>query len=584
MSITRQNVVIVYRQSDSDSEQLADDYISRYNLNSVQKIAVPCSNNEILDSETEFNNQVLTSLKSSIDALENNDWNIKAIVLGYNIPGGFRDGDDIISSTSRASRIHHTYSKKRSNYLYDRKDYKSYDDTDATFALVASRIDAPTFDLAKAMIDNAEILDRQNIANGTFYIDPYSDKLGGPASAYEDSILDFKDNILPLLNLDIFSTVFLDPYIDVVIPRVENDSFIWSWFTDRSSMSFFGSTDALRIFAYNADYSGANTVRSIITRHWPALAIRNGYIATAGAMSNPTIEGFLSPRAFFETLLRDGNIGEAYLFSLPFLDWTMTLFGDPLAIVVFPSEPEEDDTIDEDESFRLMSIDLARAITYQYRRSSLLEEAFVTIVSSIDVATEVDLLYRTKQLYDENSDASRNGHFVMLVEKYYDHILARKRETNVGTINPTINDYLQVAGFKVSEMTLDSFYDSDIVNDIYVKDMGEWTVEVPIIDEAGDFVLYHFELEVSFNENFSTILFVKDSQENQTGWFYERNENEFIDVPTDGVASNFAGNRIRYVSNENEYLTRGRIVYFRIKQKDSNNEYQNRNFRDVIHT
>ncbi|KKN21604.1 hypothetical protein LCGC14_0923790, partial [marine sediment metagenome] len=144
------------------------------------------------------------------------------------------------------------------------------------------------------------------------------------AEAYKDKILDFYNNILPNLNLDVWSTTFMDPYIDVSIPFVEDDSFVWSWFSDRSSSTFFQNSNAARVFSYNADYDGAFTVRNINGTRWPFLAMEAGYLSTAGAMSDPTIEGFLDPKSFYETLFQGATIGEALLFSSPFLDEAIT--------------------------------------------------------------------------------------------------------------------------------------------------------------------------------------------------------------------------------------------------------------------
>ena len=120
MSITTNNVVFVYRAGDSDSLEVARYYQSLHDLDDRQLISVPCSDTEILDNETEFNTQVLNplddALYGSASLLINDEYgsflNIWVIILGYNVPGGFYDDFDIISSTSRISRINYSYSKK----------------------------------------------------------------------------------------------------------------------------------------------------------------------------------------------------------------------------------------------------------------------------------------------------------------------------------------------------------------------------------------------------------------------------------------------------------------------------------------
>jgi len=335
MSLNKENVIFVYRSGDSDSLAVANKYKSIHSLETHQLVPVPCSTNEILDNEATFNSEVLDPIKSAISSGSLLNHTIWAIVLGFNVPGGFKDGNDIIAATSRVSRLNHSFSKKVRNYLYDRASFKHFDATDSEFALISSRIDAPTKEICEDLLDKTEEFQKVPSATGKFYVDPYSGILGADAVAYQDDILDFLQKEFANTQLELFSTIFLDPYIDVVLPFVEDDSFTWSWFADRGSLSFFRNSNAARIFFYNADYDGSLTVRDASDRRWPALAMRSDYMATAGAMSSPGFDGFLSPRPFFKTLIEKATIGEAALFSTRFLDWTINIFGDPLTRVLF---------------------------------------------------------------------------------------------------------------------------------------------------------------------------------------------------------------------------------------------------------
>jgi len=334
MPLAKKNVIFVYRSGDSDSLTVANKYRSIHDLDSDQLVSISCSNTEVLKNENDFNSEVLNPIKSAISSLTNRT--VWAVVLGFNVPGGFHHGQDVIASTSRIARLNHSFDKQVRNYLYDRASFKRFDGTDANFALISTRVDAPTVAICEDMLDKTREFEKQGLANGKFYIDPYSDRFGLEATTYQNDILDFANRELKDTGLNTFSTVFLDPYIDVVLPFAEDDSFVWSWFSDRGSLSFFKNTNAARVFFYNADYDGAFTVRDVNDRRWPSLAIQEGYIATAGAMSNPGFEGLMRPRPFFKTLLEGGTLGEAFLFSATFLDWTINFFGDPLIPVVFP--------------------------------------------------------------------------------------------------------------------------------------------------------------------------------------------------------------------------------------------------------
>jgi len=320
---------IVYRENDADSELLADYYLQKYDLDGSNKVSVPCSSTEILDSYEDFKDEVENPLKSVISG------DTSVIVLGMNVPGGFWHSGDIISSTSRISRINHPFQKKTFNPLFDRKELYSYDSSALDIAIVCSRIDGPTLEYTKTVIDNGEKLKNQTYMSGAFVLDPYASIVSSQDEQYREDLIYASTHAIPRTNVRFVSTILVDPYLDPVIPYLQHDSIYWGWFQDRSTDSFFRSTDTGRVFFYNADWDGAYTIRDPDSEMWCGLALRGGYATCAGAMSNPTTEGFLRPTPFVESLIKGFSIGEAYILSSLFLDWTITLFGDPLNTVSF---------------------------------------------------------------------------------------------------------------------------------------------------------------------------------------------------------------------------------------------------------
>jgi len=113
---------------------------------------------------------------------------------------------------------------------------------------------------------------------------------------------------------------------------------------------------------------------------------------------------------------------------------------------------------------------------------------------------------------------------------------------------------------------------------------GSWTVELPILEESSSYEDYHFEIQVSSEEDFSTIIHTIDSEADQTNWTYEENENSYSGIPTEGVGSNFANRNIRYLSKNSELLTTAELYYFRLRQKSSLGTYDWRTFEDIIWT
>ncbi len=629
MAISVNNFIVVYDLGSLDSAEFAAYYAGKHGMATStsnpsgstgttggiswevhgQLLGIQLTNNsEILPSETVFNTQLLDPIVDAISSsVEFNNLNIWGIVLGYNIPGGFENGDDVISSTSRLSRLNFSFSKKTQNKLYNRSIFQRFDATDATHSLICSRIDAPTLQQAKGYVDNARRLNDQLFANGTFYIDQYSDRHALGYADYQDVLSDFNDNLLPTLNLDTWSTTFQDPYIDSVIPFVENDSFVWSWFTDRSNSTFFRQTTALRVFFYNADYDGGFTIVDENSKRWPYLALSEGYVATAGAMSNPTIDGFLNPNSFFNALLRGATIGEAFLFSVPHVDWTISLFGDPLIYCSFTaSDPVDEDVINEHETWNIMSKDLARSAAQLYKKESELREVTLEIVdieaNTLDPSggedydggaadTAVTLLYPANDLYNNNQEGVWQSQLKPLVDTFFDFPRLRYYYQTTETFAPNVNDYLTDQDFKVSRL-LSDISSSAIIDDDNLIDEGWWQFEFIVNDDdVNNYVNYHFIMEVASDEDFTNILITKNSYSIRN-WTYEKEKDTFVAMTFSGVSSSYIGRKVRYESRQDplisldEYLTRGETYYFRITQYniETSEEYTPREFNDIIYS
>ena len=623
MAITKDNFIVVYELGNLDSAEFAAYYAEKHDMKTVttnpsvssgttggiswevngQLLGIQLTDNsEILSSELVFNTQLLNPIKDAIaSAGELIDMDIWGIVLGYKIPGGFYDGDDIISSTSRISRLNFSFSKKTQNKLYNRSIFQRFNATDSNFALICSRMDGPDLQSVKTYVDNASNINYKAEVNGTFYIDPYSDNHDAGSDGYQELILDFNDNLLPSLNLNSWSTTFMDPYIDPSIPYVKSDSFVWSWFTDRATTSFFQTNDAIRVFFYNADYDGGYEVRNSLGKRWPFLAMNANYLSTAGAMSNPTVEGFLNPNAFFNALLRGATIGEAFLFSTPFLDWTISLFGDPLSICSFQSvEVVDEDVINEHEVWNIMSKDLAKSAANLYKKEKELREVLnnITDIVSQDHYSDIVLtiLNPANDLYLNNGEEEWSSQLKPLVEYLFEFPNRRYKNFGDTTLSPNINEYLSDHNFKVSRL-LTSVSGKAIIEDDNLLDEGWWQFEFLLQEEVASFANYHFKLEVFNNRDFSNpsgsnnILISNDSI-STTNWTYEKEKDVFTPVTSNGVASSYIGRRVRYESRidnllgVNEYLTRGETYYFRLRQYniDTLEEYSPREYSNIIYS
>ena len=64
--------------------------------------------------------------------------------------------------------------------------------------------------------------------------------------------------------------------------------------------------------------------------NWAANALRRGITVTAGAVSEPYLEGLPRPAGLFRNLLEGANVGDAFLRNTRWLKWMIVNIGDPL--------------------------------------------------------------------------------------------------------------------------------------------------------------------------------------------------------------------------------------------------------------
>jgi uncharacterized protein (TIGR03790 family) len=589
-SIGPENVIVVYREADSESEDAATRYQSLHGLAGDQLVEIPCSSREILDSyadfQTEVENPIIEALTGTSSPLVNRI--VYAIVLMPRVPGGFRDGNDVISSTSRLPRMFFTFDSEEKylqNPLYDRKTFKRFDELDADTALIVTRIDSPVAAVTNQWFDNLSIANSQLLINGTFYFDAFSAYQGNAAAEYETELLEFKDDLLQRLGTPIVDTIRVDPYQDALISKVEDDSFFWGWGADRGSLSFFRASANIRGFFYNADFDGAETMRDIDARTWPLLAIRQGYIASAGSMSDPGIENFMRPDPFFSALFRGATMGEAMLYSQPRLNTPIACFGDPLSRFTFPLVFDSRDLISQDQAWQNINECFARSCINIFRKNVILKEARDLIVAGDDEDVTRDLARPFNRLGKLFEEPDWKTDYVNLAIAMYNLVVIRN-QTAYEEFYPGINDYLTRTNTIIPEITLDVLINENTkvtVEEQFLYEEGTWEFTFELEHNPGTFAFYHFEIDISTDADFDEILFSRDSFQSVRNWFFEREENQFVQMGVNGVTSNFAGFRIRYESQDGEQLERGRYYYFRVRQKDQLTIFGYRNFREVVY-
>ena len=232
-----------------------------------------------------------------------------------------------------------------------------------------------------------------------------------------------------------------------------------------------------------------------------------------------------------------------------------------------------------------MSVDLGKTIAYLYR----IEDAFErtrTIVLSTDIRTKVDLLLPSNALSNSRTTDVINSDLQPVTNEFFRYIEKRNKFSDITAYFKTLDEFLTEQNFQLSEIVTLLTDPAKTISADNSFDSGHWEFEFDIIDEAKKFVFYHFELQIAADALFSNILFTIDSDDDVENWFFERDVDEFKALSIEGVGSNFATRRMRYVSKESQFLGRTRKYYVRVRQKDNEGAvYDYRMFsEDIIFT
>lgn len=573
------NIIVLYREGDEDSLEFANYYKNKYNLSDNSIVPLPCSSNEILISYDDFLNEVeaplLDFFYSQLDA-EYNLTTVKYIISGYNVPGGFYDGSDIISATSRLSRINFSYTKKENNPLFNPSSVSSFSEEDFGQIIIASRIDAPNLEIAKKIVDNGIAARKQSIVNGIFYFDKvnkisydaWNDNLSIDYFLTSDSTLsssekqyyqilnNFEATVLSNLNMNTVKTVAWDNKTNVPIFRLRNDSIVWAFTPDKVGYNYFANTNYSRMFAYNADTKSGYSLRDSELNLWSYASLYSGYAATAGAMSDPTPEGYLQPEPFFTSLTEGATIGEAFYRACPHANWTVSLFGDPLLKVKFPKSTVVNNVPSEMSIAKDISENIASSVGYTVGRNEYVKNILNILQTNDSISVKKDLFPAANQLYGKLN--------ALLLTDYTDLFYSFLNFV------PDLDNKLTASDNKISQIFLDlsSFFDITSSN---VNENGTWYFD-HILERMGNhFYRTHFIAEFSLNKDLSNPFLSVDTSVSQNGWFFEKDKDVFVNFPSNGVTSNYSERKVRFIGPN--YINRGTIYYARVRQRNDQGEY-----------
>jgi uncharacterized protein (TIGR03790 family) len=199
--------------------------------------------------------------------------------------------------------------------------------------LLVSRLDAPTDDIVKRIIDDSIKTERTGLS-GTAYFDarwPLAAKNPPPKNKmgyrfYDRSIHLAAGRVRKSKRMP----VKIDEKSELFQPGEAPDAALYcGWYSLARYVDAFkwrpGSV------AYHIASAECRTLKKKDSRVWCKRMLEEGVAATVGPVNEPYLQAFPVPELFFALLLEGRlTLAEVYAFSKPFWSWQMVLIGDPL--------------------------------------------------------------------------------------------------------------------------------------------------------------------------------------------------------------------------------------------------------------
>ena len=186
--------------------------------------------------------------------------------------------------------------------------------------LMTARLDGPSRADAARIIKASLAVEKKGLA-GTFYIDA-----GGPHVEYDKQFMALHD----MLRKDTRIKAVLEQSGKLFGPRSCPKAAMYvGWSSPRRYIpSMMWAPGAV---GWHVAADEARDLRDAGSRRWCPRMIRDGAAVTLGAVADPTLGAFPSPRDFFALLLTGKyTVAECYWRTVGHTSWRMVLIADPL--------------------------------------------------------------------------------------------------------------------------------------------------------------------------------------------------------------------------------------------------------------
>ena len=200
---------------------------------------------------------------------------------------------------------------------------------DALPVLMVSRLDAPTSDLAKGLVDKA-LQAEQSGLRGSVYFDARGLNAKDASDTYGVYDQSLRDAAQLVREGSDYRVVLDNTEATLSRPGTAPDVALYiGWYKLRAYEDAFTFNPGA--IGYHMASAEAITVHDRRERGWCKNALERGITATLGSVGEPYLDAFPEPARFTALLLTGKySLVEAYYLTSRYVSWRMVLFGDPL--------------------------------------------------------------------------------------------------------------------------------------------------------------------------------------------------------------------------------------------------------------
>lgn len=197
--------------------------------------------------------------------------------------------------------------------------------------VLTCRLDGPTPEIAKRLVDDALAAEAAGGPRGTAYVDARNlkwesanDVVAGTYGGYDESLRELAD---------LFKQAGLNTVLDnnePVFPpgSCPNAALYCGWYSlDTYVPAFQFQQGAVAVHIASGE---AVSLRVPNPPRWVPSLLKNGVAASLGPVAEPYLIAFPKPATFFGFLLAGDSLVESYWLSNHFTSWQIMLIGDPL--------------------------------------------------------------------------------------------------------------------------------------------------------------------------------------------------------------------------------------------------------------